>query len=87
MTHEMELVKEHETGAKEFHCPDCGRCLLVDWRDGEKPTTVLEPGNERAIHSAGLGGLSVCDVSVMDKAMYDFWSNAISKLKGELYES
>jgi len=84
MTHEMELVQEHETGAKEFRCPVCGRCLLVDWRDGEKPITVIEPGDAGAIHSAGLGGLSVCDVSVMDKAMYDFWSDAISKLKGEI---
>ena len=82
MTHEMELAQTYPTGAQEFHCTTCSRRLVVDW-SGDKPITVLEPG-ENVNHSAGLGGLSVCDVSVMDKAMYDFWSDAISKLKGEL---
>ena len=86
MTHEMELAQTYPSGAQEFHCTTCSRQIVVHWGCNH-PITVLEPGDENATHHAGLGGLSVCDVGVMDKMMYDFWDEEISKLKGELYES
>ena len=45
MTHEMELVQEHETGAKEFRCPVCGRRGIVDWDNVAEPIKVLEEGD------------------------------------------
>ena len=83
MTHEMELVKEHETGAKEFLCPVCGRRGIVDWDNVAEPIKVLEEGDWSACHSGGTGGLEVSSVGVMDR-ITKFWSDAISKLKGEL---
>ena len=83
MTHEMELMFTYPTGAQEFHCTNCSRRLVVDW-GGDKPITVLEPGDDSAVHSAGLGGLGICNIGVMDKVMYDYWDDEISKLKGEL---
>jgi hypothetical protein len=56
--HEMILEKTHPSGADEWYCPICGRRLLMDYEPRYKKT-VLEAGDEFAIHSGGKGGLRV----------------------------
>ena len=47
--HTMDLIREHE-GLEEWHCPACGRHLLVNWSPGFKRTIVNE-GDFSAGHS------------------------------------
>jgi hypothetical protein len=48
--HVMILEKTYLSGANEWYCPTCGRRLLMNW--GPKfQKSVLEPGDEHAIHS------------------------------------
>jgi hypothetical protein len=54
--HEMILEKTYSSGAEEWNCPTCGRRLLMDYGAPFKKT-VLEAGNEYAIHSGGKGGV------------------------------
>jgi hypothetical protein len=56
--HKMVLVHESEDGSQEWFCPDCGRHLLITWPPNYK-RTVIEPGDEEAIHSGSTGGLSM----------------------------
>jgi len=56
--HEMQLAKIHPSGDAEWHCPTCGRRLLMHWPP-EYKRVVLEVGDEYAIHSGGAGGLSI----------------------------
>jgi hypothetical protein len=56
--HEMILDKTHPSGADEWYCPICGRRLLMDYEPKFKKT-VLDAGDEFAIHSGGKGGLRV----------------------------
>lgn len=55
--HTMEFVGTHKSGVDELYCPICGRRILLQWPPNYKKT-VLEPGNEHAIHSGGKGGLT-----------------------------
>lgn len=56
--HKMLLVSTHPNGVDELYCPTCGRRILIQWPpDYQK--TVLEPGDEYAIHSGGKGGLEM----------------------------
>jgi DNA-directed RNA polymerase subunit RPC12/RpoP len=59
--HEMVLEKTHLSGAEEWHCPVCGRRMLVNWKPKFKKI-VLEIGDDYAIHSGGKGGLQVGSV-------------------------
>jgi hypothetical protein len=56
--HEMVLEKTHPSGAEEWNCPTCGRRLLMSWEPNFKKT-ILEAGDDYAIHSGGKGGLSI----------------------------
>jgi hypothetical protein len=52
--HEMILVRTQPSGADEWHCPSCGRRLLmVPPPDFQK--IVLTPGDEHVIHIGGKG--------------------------------
>ncbi len=53
--HKMELVETYSSGAEEWHCPTCGRRLLMQWPPAYKKI-VMEPGDEYAIHNASKGG-------------------------------
>ncbi len=57
-THVMLHEGKLETGEDQFYCPTCGRRLLLQWPPNYKKT-VLEPGDEYAMHSAGKGGLQM----------------------------
>jgi len=53
--HRMELVETYSSGAEEWHCPTCGRRLLMQWPPAYKKI-IMEPGDEYAIHNASKGG-------------------------------
>lgn len=56
--HEMVLEKTHLSGTDEWYCPTCGRRFLLSWPP-EYQKTILDIGDELAIHSGGKGGLSM----------------------------
>ena len=55
--HEMILEKTYPTGADEWYCPVCGRRMLIHW-EPEFKKTLLEVGEDSAIHSASKGALA-----------------------------
>jgi hypothetical protein len=61
--HEMILEKTYPSGVDEWYCPACGRRLLMDYEPNFKKT-VLEVGDEYAIHSGGKGGLRIGSMQV-----------------------
>lgn len=56
--HEMILVSGHHTGAEEWHCPTCGRRMIMTWPPNYRKV-VLAPGDENAQHSGSKGGLQL----------------------------
>ncbi len=52
--HEMQLEATHSSGAEEWHCPTCGRRMLVNWQPQFKKI-ILETGDDYAMHSATKG--------------------------------
>jgi hypothetical protein len=62
--HEMILDKTHPSGADEWYCPTCGRRFLFDYEPSFKKT-ILEAGDEYAIHSGGKGGLRMSAMQVI----------------------
>lgn len=59
--HMMDLVQEHE-GTEEWHCPTCGRMLLIEWSPWRK--VVLQEGDPIAAHNGSKGGLTLGQVDV-----------------------
>jgi hypothetical protein len=62
--HEMILEKTRPSGEEEWNCSTCGRRLLMNWEPNFEKT-ILEAGDEYAIHSGGKGGLRIGSVQVM----------------------
>jgi len=61
--HEMVLEKNSPSGQEEWHCPTCGRRILLR----VPPTNtmvVVEPGDQYASHSGSIGGLRIAPVQV-----------------------
>ena len=56
--HTLILEITRETGEEEWYCPECGRRLLVQWLPDYKKT-VIEVGDEYAMHNASKGGLQM----------------------------
>jgi len=55
-THEMVLAGRHESGAEDWHCPECGRRMLLRWTpDFQK--VIVDRGDEGATHVGGRGGV------------------------------
>lgn len=61
--HEMVLEKTHSTGAEEWHCPTCGRRMIITWHPWKK--VVIEPGDVYAAHSGSKGGLKLWTVQIV----------------------
>jgi hypothetical protein len=61
--HEMVLERSYPSGAEEWNCPNCGRRLLINW-EPKFEKTILEAGDEYAIHSGGKGGLRIGHMQV-----------------------
>lgn len=57
-THTMSLICTYESGAEEWHCPECGRRFVMQWPPHYK-RIILEAGDEMAMHSASKGGLQM----------------------------
>jgi hypothetical protein len=56
--HEMQLVQHFENGGDEWACPECGRRFIIQMQP-EFQKEILENGDETAVHSGGIGGLSL----------------------------
>jgi hypothetical protein len=56
--HKMLLAKTYPSGAEEWCCPVCGRRFVVQWTP-EYQKTILEMGDEFAIHNTGKGAMIV----------------------------
>ena len=56
--HAMVLLARHPDGSDEFYCQTCGRRMLIHWPPDYKKT-VLEPGNDYAVHTGSKGGLTL----------------------------
>lgn len=56
--HEMQIMEKYPSGTEVWYCPVCGRKFLLDWPPAYKKT-ILEVGDEAAIHNGGKGGLSI----------------------------
>ncbi len=67
-THTMILKGTDESGVEEWYCPTCGRRFLMQWPP-EYKKTVLEPGDEYAIHTGGKGlpGVEMSMMSNMEE--------------------
>ncbi len=61
--HEMVLEETHLSGTEEWHCPICGRRMLVNWEPKFKKI-VLEVGDDYAIHNGSKGGLQIGSMQV-----------------------
>lgn len=47
--HTMKMIREHE-GMQEWHCPTCGRHMLVNWMPRFK-RTILQAGDPNVPHN------------------------------------
>lgn len=56
--HEMMFERVAGQDTDELFCPVCGRRILIQWSPDFKKT-VLEAGDEYAIHTASKGGLKI----------------------------
>jgi len=61
--HTLVLVQTRESGEDEWYCPECGRRVLIHWPPDYKKT-VLEAGDEYAIHNGGKGGLQMGSLQI-----------------------
>ena len=52
----MVLSGHTESGAEEWHCPQCGRRMLLRWPPNFEKI-ILERGDEAVTHVGGKGGL------------------------------
>jgi hypothetical protein len=64
-SHEMTLVTEHESGAQEWCCHDCGRRFVMTWQP-EYSKVVLESGNEFAMHRGAKGDMAMGSARVVE---------------------
>lgn len=65
--HVMHQESTDQDGIDIFCCPTCGRRLSMQWSPDFKKT-VLEPGDEQAIHSSGKGGLRIGSAEIQPLA-------------------
>ena len=61
--HVMVLDKQYPSGEENWYCPTCGRRFIVNWEPKFK-RTILEIGDEYAVHSGGKGGLQFGSMQV-----------------------
>jgi hypothetical protein len=84
--HEMVLTQIYATGAEEWHCPTCGRRILMNFHHENQnlDLLVLDPGDEQAMHTGSKGGLSIHQPVVepvdQDPPMPKDLQNALEKL-------
>ena len=79
-SHRMDLEKTYPDGDEVWHCPTCGRRMIVKWEPFQK--TILECGDEYASHSGSKGGLQINSVQVSQSdesnlRSTDVWLNGL----------
>ena len=62
-THAMLLAGSPEPGADEWYCPSCGRRLVIRWPPRYEKS-VLERGDESALHIGARSGLQLGGVAI-----------------------
>ena len=62
-SHEMQLETTHPSGAEEWYCRTCGRRFLLNMPP-EYKKTILDVGDESAIHSGSKGGLRMGSIKI-----------------------
>ncbi len=61
--HEMILEETQPSGADVWSCPECGRRIVMQWLP-DYDRVILDPGDNRAIHVGGTGGVRIGKVEV-----------------------
>ena len=64
--HEMVLEITHPSGAQGWHCPTCGRRILLRVPP-DNEMVIIDVGDQSASHSGSTGGLRVGVVRVMER--------------------
>jgi hypothetical protein len=62
-SHQMVVVHQHPDGSQEWLCPSCGRRFIMQLPPNYK-RTILEPGDENAVHTGGTNGLSMGQMEI-----------------------
>lgn len=72
INHEMIFEPVVDGGCDELYCPTCGRRIRIVWAP-EFKKTVIDPGDETAIHTAakGLKQLGCAEVFQTPEPEYD----------------
>lgn len=55
--HTMSIIREHE-GTEEWHCPTCGRHMIVNWSPKFK-RTIVQTGDLSVSHNGFRNGLQI----------------------------
>ena len=66
----MVLIGRAESGAEEWHCPECGRRLLMRWPPNFE-SAVLDEGDPSALHTGAKGGALMRGVDVAHTSSAD----------------
>ena len=68
--HQMTIVKQHEDGSQEWLCPTCGRRFIMQWPPNYR-RTVLEAGDEEAVHTGGTGGVKMGSIEIEESGIVE----------------
>lgn len=79
-SHRMDLERTYSDGDEIWHCPICGKRMMIRWEPFQK--TILEHGDENAGHSGSKGGLQIGPVKILQPEMpnlepSDIWINGL----------
>jgi len=77
--HEMALEMTHSSGIQGWHCPTCGRRILL-FVPPENEMVVVEAGDLNASHSGSTGGLQIGAVRVKER------DEELNEISGEVSE-
>jgi len=80
--HKMVLTSSHPNGVDEMYCPTCGRRILIQWPPDYKKT-ILDTGDEYAIHSAGKGGLEMGAPQIAEQTKF---SAQVASIQDSAYD-
>ncbi len=56
--HVMTMVAEYADGSQEWHCPTCGRRIVMKWPP-DYNRAILEEGDPNAVHSGEVSGVHI----------------------------
>ncbi len=65
--HETSLMQVSGDGRELWKCLECGRLIIMDWRQGYNPRTVVNPGDEEIVHYGGKGGIMPARLGVTSR--------------------